>query len=352
MTISRRKFLGWAAAAGAGIATPKAARAAHGEFEGYPEAYGILHDLTLCVGCRSCEAACNRVNDLPTPDKPFDDLTVLENKRRTDDKTYTVVNRYGGENGLPPLFRKSQCNHCLEPACASACFVGAFTKTPEGAVIYDASVCVGCRYCLIACPFNVPAFEYDEPLTPRVMKCTMCYPRIKEGKLPGCVEACPKEALTFGKRSDLIRMARERMRKYPGRYVNKIYGETEMGGANWLYLSPVPFEDIGLREDLGSIPAPEYTSGALGIVPMIIGLWPALLGGIYLVNKRRDKVAHHELRDAVQGAVDNTQAAADARLKSAQEKAAKDKETAVEKAVKKALDEAGKASEKKDEEGA
>ncbi len=340
MTISRRKFLGWATAAGAAVAAP-GAKAAHGEFTGYPNAYGVLHDSTLCVGCRSCEAACNKVNELPAPDRPFTDREVLKTKRRPDDKAYTVVNSYSDViDGKDALFRKNQCNHCLEPACASACFVGAFKKTPEGAVVYDASVCVGCRYCLVACPFDVPAFEYDEALTPRVMKCTMCHPRLLEGKLPGCVEACPMEALTFGRRADLITIARERMRKYPDRYVDHIYGEYEMGGTNWLYLSPKKFDQVGLRTDLGTTPAPEFTAGALGLVPMVIGLWPVLLGGIYVINRRRDMIAHAEKTNAVAETVATKDAEAKDALAQATEKAKKDKDWAVEKAVKKALKEA------------
>ncbi len=152
----RRTFLGlMGAAAGAGMLAPVKADAASHEFKGYPGSKGVLFDATRCIGCRKCEAACNTVNELPKPKVPFDDLEVLNTKRRTDAKTYTVVNKYQGPTG--PLFRKIQCNHCLEPACASACFVKAFKKTPSGAVVYDASVCVGCRYCMVACPFEIPA---------------------------------------------------------------------------------------------------------------------------------------------------------------------------------------------------
>lgn len=343
MSNSRRKFLGWMAAAGAGTALPKKAVAQHAHFEGYPDSYGVLHDTTLCIGCRSCEAACNEVNDLPAPDRPFDDLTVLEDKRRTDAAAFTVVNRYQPHEGpKSPVFRKSQCNHCLEPACASACFVGAFTKTPEGAVVYDASVCVGCRYCMVACPFNIPTYEYNEAFEPRVRKCTMCHPRIAEGKLPGCVEACPMEALTFGKRTELLTVARERIRKYPDRYIDHIYGEYEMGGTSWLYITGVPYEDVGIRTDLGLLPAPEFTGGALGMVPMVIGVWPVLLGGIYLMNRRKEQTSELEKNAAVDEAVAKAKTEADEKAAQAAEKAKKDKETAVDRAVKKALEEAAK----------
>jgi Fe-S-cluster-containing dehydrogenase component len=307
MSISRRKFLGWIGAAGVGSVAAKSAFAAGNKhFEGHPGSFGVLHDITRCVGCRSCEAACNQVNELPAPDKPFTDPTVLDEDRRTTAKSYTVVNRYDLPGKTGPLFGKIQCNHCLEPACASACFVRAFEKSKTGAVTYDPGVCVGCRYCMIACPFEIPAYEYSEALSPRIMKCTLCHPRIAKGQLPGCVEACPVEALTFGKREDLIKIARERIRQYPDRYVDHIYGEKEMGGTSWLYLSGVPFSRVGMREDLGVTPAPELTSGALAVVPMVAGLWPVLLMGIYAISKRKETIFEEEIEKMKEDASPDT----------------------------------------------
>ncbi len=331
-------------AAGLSTAFGGSVRAASNRrFEGYPDSLGVLYDNVLCISCRNCEAGCNKVNELPSPDRPFDDLSVLDRKRRTDAKAFTVVNRYhraGGNEGR--LYRKIQCNHCLEPACASACFVRAFTKTEPGPVIYDASVCVGCRYCMIACPFEIPAYEYNEPLTPRIRKCTMCHPRIIEGKLPGCVEACPNESLTFGKRADLIRIGRERIRKFPDRYIDHIYGEHEMGGTSWLYLSGAKFSEIGMREDLGVSPAPELTAGALGSVPIVVGLWPVLLTGIYAMSKRKEKIAAEEQKTAVSLALKHADEAAESRLSEALAHARKEKEAAIQREVKKALEDARK----------
>jgi Fe-S-cluster-containing dehydrogenase component len=351
MSISRRKFLGWmGAAAGLSTAFDRPAYAAKRHFKGYPDSFGVLYDSVLCIGCRKCEAGCNIVNDLPQPDRPFDDLSVLNSKRRTDPKTYMVINRYDHIEAVKgPLYRRIGCNHCLEPACASSCFVRAYTKTKTGAVTYDVSVCVGCRYCMIACPFEIPTFEYDKVLTPRIRKCTMCYPRLIEGKLPGCVLACPKEALTFGKRTDLIKIARERIRKYPDRYVDHIYGEHEMGGTSWLYLSGVRFNELGMREDLGVTPAPELTKGALGAVPLVVGLWPVLLTGIYAMSKRKEKIAREEQEKALATALDQAKAEAGSRLSEALARAEKEKEAAIEKEVKKALE---KAAETQTEEGA
>ena len=339
--MKRRQFLGLLGAAGitATLGTTKAQASTH-NFEGYPGAKGVLFDETRCIGCRKCEAGCNKVNKLPAPAKPFADLTVLNQERRTDEKTYTVVNKYRGKNG--PVFRKMQCNHCMEPACASVCFVHAFTKNPDGSVTYDPTVCVGCRYCMVACPFNIPAYEYSDPLTPRVMKCTMCHDQIQKGELnmPGCVEACPKEALTYGKRDDLLQIARARINQHPERYENHIYGEKEMGGTNWLYISGDPFKDIGLREDLGSKSVPEIVSGPLSVVPMVAALWPALLGGVWAINKRKEKVAAEEQKAAVKAARAAAKAEGEAKLAKAMENAERDKNQAIEREVKRALEEA------------
>jgi Fe-S-cluster-containing dehydrogenase component len=315
------------------------------QFPGFPGSHGVLHDTVRCIGCRKCEAGCNKVNDLPAPEKPFDDLAVLKEKRRTTPKEYTVVNQYAPSQIKSPVFRKNQCNHCLEPACASACFVRAFTKTKTGAVIYDPTVCVGCRYCMIACPFDIPTYEYGNAFSPRIRKCTMCYPRIIKGLLPGCVEACPVEALTFGTREELLNIARERIQMFPDKYVDHIYGEREMGGTSWMYISGAPFNEVGMRMDLGIKPAPELTAGALGMVPMVVGLWPVLLTGIYAVSKRKEKIAAQEREEAVADAVSKAQEAADDRMNAAMEKAEKDRDAAVDKAVKKALEEAQAAQE-------
>ena len=347
MSLSRRKFLGWLGAAGMGTALGKSAHAASNkEFSGYPDSNGVLFDSTRCIGCRKCEEGCNTVNELPGPDQAFSDLSVLDTERRTTFRAYTIVNRYDNAGGgKEPVYSKVQCNHCLEPACASVCFVKAFTKNESGAVIYDETVCVGCRYCMIACPFEIPAYEYDSAFNPRVRKCTMCHPRVVKGLLPGCVEACPTEALTYGKREDLLRIGRERIRKFPERYVDHIYGEKEMGGTSWLHLSAVPFKDIGMREDLGTTPAPKLTAGALSVVPMVAGLWPVLLGGIYVINKRKEKIEQQEKEQAVAEAVARTKEEAKAEMNQALKFAEKQKEKAIEKAVSQALEEAAKAAE-------
>jgi Fe-S-cluster-containing dehydrogenase component len=343
--MKRRHFLGLLGATGlslsAGVSKARASSAA--DVTGLPNVGGVLFDATRCIGCRKCEAACNQVNELPKPAKPFDDLTVLETKRRTDAKTYTVVNKYLPEAGKPPVFRKIQCNHCLEPACASACFVHAFKKTETGAVVYDPLVCVGCRYCIVACPFNIPTYEYDKALAPRVMKCTLCYPRLLEGKLPGCVEACPKEALVFGKRRELLNIAWDRIGANPGRYVEHVYGEREMGGTSWIYLAPKPsFAALGMDEHLGTASAPELTSGALAAVPAVAGVWPVLLTGLYAISKRKEKIAEEEKKAAVEAAIAKASADAEAKLTEELAKTEVANKRRIEVEVKKALEAAAK----------
>jgi formate dehydrogenase iron-sulfur subunit len=200
MKISRRDLLKLAGAAGAAtVAVPSLARASGAA----AQAKGLLIDTTLCVGCRGCEAACGEANALPEP-KMAGDRAVFESRRATEPQVFTVVNRVQKEaEGQRTGYAKTQCMHCLEPACASACLARALDKTPEGPVVYHKERCLGCRYCMMACPFEVPRFEYDSQ-APRIRKCQFCAERQKEGKLPACAEACPTGAIQFGARGELL----------------------------------------------------------------------------------------------------------------------------------------------------
>ncbi|WP_035247752.1 4Fe-4S dicluster domain-containing protein [Desulfogranum mediterraneum] len=295
--LNRRTFLkGSLAGSAAAVSLSRSPEAKAATFEGYPDSMGVLVDLSRCVGCRSCEAACNEEQQLPLPEKPFNDFSVFDElhhgqKRRTDETRYTVVNRYEVPGLDHPLFHKVQCNHCQEPACLTSCFVNAYTKTPEGAVIYDPKVCVGCRTCMVACPFYIPTFRYSSAFQPRIMKCIFCYDtRLKEGKPPACVEACPQEALTFGRRQEMIRVGRQRIRENQGRYVDHIYGEHEAGGTAWMYLSPVEFEEAGFDTSVPKEPILNYVKDFLSIVPMVLTIWPALFAGIHLLATRKDGI--------------------------------------------------------------
>lgn len=300
--ISRRDFLKGSAAVGGSLfvwshaASP--AKAFARDFSGWPDRLAMLTDLTRCNGCRRCEAACNKANNLPEPETSFEDKSVFEQNRKTDAQTYTVVNRYYEPHWLGgPVYRKVQCNHCEEPACVSACLVGAMEKSPDGPVIYNKNLCIGCRYCINACPFYIPAYEYSDPLRPKVQKCFMCYHRLSKGEAPACATECPVEAITSGRRSQLIELARDRIRSKPDRYIGHIYGEHEAGGTGWLYISGVPFEQLDFPTNLGTTPYPEFTSEFLSFVPLVLVVWPALLGGFYLFSKRREQIVQAEATD-------------------------------------------------------
>ena len=298
--INRRTFLQGSLAGAAAATVSLGTNTEAATFEGYPDAMGVLVDLSRCVGCRSCEAACNREQKLPAPEKPFNDFSVFDEihhgqKRRTDETRYTIVNRYDIPGREHPLFRKIQCNHCLEPACLTSCFVNAYTKTPEGAVIYDSSVCVGCRTCMVACPFYIPTFRYSSAFKPRIMKCVFCHDtRLTKGLPPACVEACPQEALTFGRRTDLVAAGKQRIRENPGNYVDHLYGEHEAGGTSWMYLSPAPFEQVGIDTTVPKEPILNYVKDFLSIVPMVLTIWPALFAGFHLLATRKDKMAEQK----------------------------------------------------------
>lgn len=302
--MDRRRFLKSVGVAAAGVAvnklkTAEAATggAGHPDFADAEERLGVLVDTTQCIGlnCRRCEIACKREHGLPPIDSPPEDPTVFDHLRRTQPDALTVVNRFQlTDNGsTETIYAKKNCLHCEDPACASACPAAALIKTPQGPVIYNASVCIGCRYCMVACPFNIPAYEYDDPLHPLVQKCDFCYEaRVKHGKPPACVEACPNEVMTFGKRKDLIHLAREKILTHPDRYVDHIYGEKEVGGTSWLYLSAAPFDQIGMRTDLGNVACPMATRNYLSAAPLVVAIWPAFFMGVYFMSKRREKLSH------------------------------------------------------------
>mgnify|MGYP002725633325 CR=1 FL=1 len=265
-------------------------------------AMGCLVDTSICEGCGRCEHECAVVNDLIDKPKP---ICTPESRdtpnRRTDADHFTVVNHYDArtvDGQERHVHVKIQCMHCLNPSCVSACIVGAITRDPKtGAVSYDASKCIGCRYCMVACPFGIPAYEYLEPLTPRVRKCTLCFERLSAGQIPACAEACPRQAITYGKREDLLKLAKQKieMPPSPGRqhepYVDKIYGENEVGGTAWLYLAQVPFGELGFL-DLPDQAPPRLTEniqhGVFKHFVPPVALF-ALLGAVMYLFKRNDE---------------------------------------------------------------
>jgi len=272
MAIDRRKFFKALGVTGVTLAVGKQS-ASGNTAKSETEFYGVLYDSTRCVGCQTCEATCAETNGLPAPAETLEAGKI----RKTTDKNRTVVNAYKTDNG--EVYVKTQCMHCNEPACTAACLTQAMYKTHEGAVIWRGNKCMGCRYCMVSCPFDIPKFEYFSN-NPKIEKCTMCYERTQQGKKPACVETCPAEALIYGSRRELIKEARKRIVENPDVYVDHIYGEHEAGGTGWLYLSGVPFDKIGFNTKIQTKSYPELSKGFLYSVPTIFVLWPAILLGI------------------------------------------------------------------------
>jgi Fe-S-cluster-containing dehydrogenase component len=287
MSSSRRSFLKSLAAAGA-TAAASAVPAAAAEKPAAPgDAVGMLYDTTRCIGCKACVVACKEANGLEpdTRQDPLHDAPLALN-----DRTKNIIKLY--REGDRRSYMKQQCMHCIDPACAGACMIGSLQKREHGIVTWDPARCIGCRYCQVACPYEVPKFQWEEA-APKIVKCELCNHRLAEGKEPGCCEVCPREAVVYGTYDELLAEAKRRMADNPGRYVDRIYGEHDGGGTQVLYLSHVPFEKLGLPE-LG-----DEGSGTLnrtvqhGIYQGFIApaALYAALGGVMLVNKRRGKVA-------------------------------------------------------------
>lgn len=254
----------------------------------------LLTDLTRCIGCRACQTACKQWNELPA--ESTRNLGSYENPLRRSAKTWTTItfNEVEEENNFYWIFAKRQCMHCEYPACASACIVGALKKTAQGPVAYDGSKCIGCRYCMLACPFSSPTFEWNKPI-PYVCKCTMCDDRQAEGMDPACAATCPTGAIIFGERDELLQEAHSSIRSNADRYVDHIYGEKEVGGTSELYLSSVPFEKLGFPV-LGPERISRYADVAMLGVPPTIAAVGAVMGGIYWFVKRRERLMNLETK--------------------------------------------------------
>lgn len=239
----------------------------------------MLIDITMCVGCNSCQEACKTTNNLPSGEEKSLSATA-----------YTALEEHDG------VFVRRMCQHCIEPTCASVCPVGAFTKTPEGPVLYEEDKCIGCRYCMQACPFQVPRYEWSSTY-PRVQKCVFCHSRITKGMQPACAEACPTGATKFGERDDLLREAAERIKAEPSKYVNRIYGQQEVGGTSIIYITSVPFEKLGFKTELQTAALPSLTWNALSKVPGIVTVGGTLLYGIWWITNRRTEVKEFERKE-------------------------------------------------------
>jgi formate dehydrogenase iron-sulfur subunit len=282
MSLNRRQFIKLAGMGLGGVLLSPQIAQASGEVDA-ENGVAMLYDATKCIGCRACQNACrdwNRTTVEPDPTGLYDAPMELSGD------TWTLIQFYDG--GSERSFVKHQCMHCLHPACVSACPVQALQKTDEGPVTYDPKRCIGCRYCMVACPFGVPRFEWDE-VFPKVAKCTFCNDRLAAGDGPNCAEACPTGALIWGRRGELLAEAKRRLTDKPDKYLNHIYGEHDGGGTSVLYLSHVAFEQLGFPE-LGSEPVPELNDQMAPIIlPTLFVGGVAILAGAHYITSNRAK---------------------------------------------------------------
>ena len=243
MGLDRRTALKTLAAAGAAVAASPRRAEAREPRKPPADAVGLLYDATLCIGCKACVAACYEANfpDQRPPGELYYDPVDLSSSCKN------VIKEY--DEGGSQSFMKMQCMHCVDPGCISACMMGSLQKREYGIVTWDPDRCIGCRYCQVACPYNVPKFEWDDA-TPEIVKCELCNHRLAEGGIPACAEVCPREAVIYGTREELLAEAHRRLEAAPDRYEPKVYGETDGGGTQVLYLSAagVPFTALGLPE--------------------------------------------------------------------------------------------------------
>jgi Fe-S-cluster-containing dehydrogenase component len=249
MSMDRRTLLKGLAVAGTGAAVGSTPAEASAPMEAPADAVGMLYDATRCIGCRACVTACKTANDLPG--------NIYDPPNDLGGDTKNIIKKYEVD-GVVQSYMKAQCMQCIDPGCASACMIGAFKKREYGIVTWDGTRCIGCRYCQVACPYNIPKFQWDTP-NPKIVKCELCLHiihdpetgQLREGAMPGCCQSCPKEAVIFGKYTDLMADAKDRIAKHPDRYwgpdgTPKIFGESDGGGTQVLYLAGVDFENLGL----------------------------------------------------------------------------------------------------------
>lgn len=249
MTLDRRSLLKGIASAGVAVVGGGQA----GELGGSeaprkapPDAVGMLYDVTRCIGCKTCVVACHEANF----DNPYEEEEAAGDlyfaPDDLDDRCRNIIKLF--KDGERTAYVKRQCMHCIDPACVGACMLGSLQKRQFGVVSYDPSRCVGCRYCQMACPFNIPKFEWDKPASHKIVKCELCAHRLAEGKIPACCEVCPTSAVIYGRYADLLEEAHRRIQENPQRYRDHVYGEHEAGGTQVLYLGPpeVEFAELGL----------------------------------------------------------------------------------------------------------
>ncbi len=299
MNVGRRqailRLFGVGGTVTAALATPAHAVEHRPHPEAPADAVAMLYDNTLCIGCKACMSACNEANGLTPDTKLSSGLSHMPLDLNPHAKT--VIKLYKEPQSTRFAFVKRQCMHCVDPACVTGCPFGALQKNAGGAVTWDGSRCIGCRYCEVACPFDVPKFEWDR-WNPKIVKCELCFEqRLQHDRQPACTEVCPTSAVVFGKRTDLLATAKQRVGAAPGKYFeDRVYGEHEVGGTQVLYLSAIAFEKLGLPK-LGPTSLAYYATAVSSVAyrwlsgPLIAA---AVLGAIIKRNWNRHEAERPE----------------------------------------------------------
>lgn len=289
MKISRRNFVKAAGVGVGAIALPVSTASAAQPQNKAESSASMLYDSVKCVGCRACQMACKVRSKLPPE---LDPTNTYEAPKDLSSKTYTLIKLY--KDNLESAFVKQQCMHCIEPACVSVCPVAALEKLPSGPVVYHEERCIGCRYCMAACPFNIPKTEWEKVL-PLIKKCDFCADRQAAGQAPACSDACPTGALIYGTRKQMLDIANTRVSLSSG-YDPHIYGETEAGGTSMLYVSKVNYEKLGFPK-LDDRELPSITWPYMAAVPGVIAVMVTLSTAIYLRTHRDEKKSNKEAKN-------------------------------------------------------
>lgn len=257
------------------------------------DAYGLLYDATVCIGCKACVAACTAANNLEPDTARSGGIWQMPSDLNAQTKNIILV--YKSPDGSEASFMKKQCMHCIDPACVSGCPFGALQKTAHGVVGWEPNRCIGCRYCEISCPFDVPRFEWAK-FNPRIVKCELCRHRYADGLQAACTEVCPTGAVIFGTRPQLLAEAKKRIAANPGKYYqDRVYGEQDLGGTQVLYLSHVPFAKLGLPE-VGTESRAHYGSKVHGMVYKGMMIPAIVYAGLAVLMRRRFNVHEEEAR--------------------------------------------------------
>ncbi|OSM04084.1 hydrogenase 2 operon protein HybA [Magnetofaba australis] len=322
MAITRRGFvLGAAASAAAALSHPTPAQAGRAPKERIPGALGMLIDTTLCIGCKGCQNACKRELGMPADSEGRDDApesALYDMPKGLSHTTACVIKQ--SDAGDAASFVKQHCLHCVDPSCVSVCPVNAMIKDPvTGIVSNDPDRCIGCRYCVYACPFGVPQFDYVSAYG-RIHKCEMCPERRAAGELPACCDACPTGATLFGPVEELMVEAQRRLNAKPGEsllyprgdlsgrkqgherpaplYIPGVYGQRELGGTQVLYLAGQPFEQLGLPTDVPDVSYATVSEGIQHAIYKDMIAPTVIFGGLLaLIHRRESHASDEEKRD-------------------------------------------------------